>query len=236
MFEMRGARMRVNRNHLYAVVTGDVVASSKLAESRRRALHEAMTSSSRALRTAFAESMPVDVDIFRGDGWQMVLTAPALALRAALFYRASLRSRMQSHRFDIRMALAIGTINFIPSERVSQGDGEAFHLSGKAIESMRRGEGMSFRLPDRPEERALDVVVRLVDSLAAKWSDRQALAVTGALQGWTQERIAKTCWSKPISQQAVAQHLDRAAWNSVEVGLAFFEETVRSILGEKQAK
>lgn len=228
--------MRIARNKLYAVVTGDVVASSKLSGTPRRNLHEAMTVVSRSLRKAFKDSVPAEVDIFRGDSWQMLVTDPALALRAALFYRASLRSRMQSHQSDIRMALAIGTIDFIPGNRVSQGDGEAFQLSGKALESMSRSVSMSFRLPGRSEERVLDVVVQLVDSLAAKWSDKQALAVTGSLQGWKQGKIANTCWQKPISQQAVAQHLDRAAWSSVEIGLTFFEETVQSIVDEEQAK
>jgi hypothetical protein len=228
--------MRVNKNKLYAVVTGDVIASSRLSDVHRRDLHQAMTATSRALRKAFKSSVPAEVDVFRGDSWQMVLTTPASALRIALYYRAGLRSRMESHQIDMRMALAIGKIDFIPDNRVSQGDGEAFQLSGKALESMSKSVSMRFRLPGRAEERALDVVVQLVDSLAARWSDKQARAVTGALQGWKQDKIAKTCWQEPISQQAVAQHLDRAAWSSVEIGLTFFEETVQSILAKIQAE
>lgn len=228
--------MRIQKNKLYAVVTGDVIASSDLSSTRRRVLHEAMTATSKALRAAFKSVIPAEVDIFRGDSWQMVITQPALALRAALFYRAGLRSRMQSHDFDIRMGLAIGTIQFIPGNRISAGDGEAFQLSGKALESMSKSMSMSFSFPDRPGERALNVVVQLVDSLAARWSDKQALAVTGALQGWKQNKIAKTCWKNPISQQAVAQHLNRAAWNSVETALAFFEETVQAFLDREQPK
>lgn len=228
--------MRVERDQLYAVITGDVVASSKLPPSRRRELHHALVATSKALRREFETSIPADVDIFRGDGWQMVLSDPALALRVALYFRADLRSRMQSHQFDIRMAIAVGTVDFIPGDRVSQGDGKAFRLSGRALESMSRNVGMGFGLPERPEERILDVVVQLVDAIASRWSDKQALAVTGALLGWKQERIAKTRWQEPISQQAVAQHLDRASWGSIETGLVFFEETVQAILEERQAK
>ena len=227
--------MRVDQNKLYAVVTGDVVSSTRLTTVRRRALHEAMIASSKTLHAAFKGCVPTGVDIFRGDGWQMMLTCPRLALRAALFYRASLRSRMRSHRFDIRMALAVGRISFIPGNRISQGDGEAFRLSGKAVETMSKGVGMVVRFPDRPEEKTLNVVVQLVDSLAARWSDKQALALTGALRGWKQDKIARACWKPPISQQAVAQHLTRAAWSSVETGLTFFEETVQAVLDREQA-
>ncbi len=228
--------MKLRRKSLYAIATGDVISSSRLSAGRRRALHETMTATSRALRQAFRGAIPIEVDIFRGDSWQMLVSSPALALRAALFYRAGVRSRMGSHRVDMRIAIAIGTLDFIPGKRLSEGDGEAFQLSGKALDSMGKNASMAFRFQDRPEEKVLDVVVKLVDALAARWSDKQALAVTGALQGWKQDKIAKTCWSEPISQQAVAQHLSRAAWSSVETGLVYFEETVGRIVEREQVK
>lgn len=227
--------MQIARNSLYAVVTGDVIASSRLGAGRRQILHEAMISTSAALRGAFPSSGLSEVDVFGGDSWQMVLGAPELVLRTALFYRAGLRSLMRSRSFDVRMALAIGTIDFIPEGRVSQGDGEALRLSGRALRAMGKGRGMRLLFPGRPSERALDTVVRLVDALAARWSEKQALAVTGALRDFSQEKIARTCWPRPITQQAVQQHLDRAAWSSVEAALAFFEETVGETVRGEQA-
>jgi hypothetical protein len=218
--------MKIQEHKTYAVVTGDVVASSRLSRERRQALHEAMTATSGELREAWPKALLGELDIFRGDGWQMVVARPELALRCALFYRAGLRARMASHRFDVRLALALGTIDFIPGRRVSQGDGEAFRLSGKALEGMRRSEGMRLLFPGCAVEAALDTVVRLVDALAARWSDKQALAVTGALRGWPQDAIGRRCWPRPISQQAVQQHLDRAAWNGLDAGLAYFEAAV----------
>ena len=95
---------------------------------------------------------------------------------------------------------------------------------------------MRFSFPGPREEETLDVVVQLVDGLASRWSDRQALAVSGALRGWKQAKIASTCWKQPISQQAVAQHLDRAAWTSIELALGFFERTINGLLEREQAK
>ncbi len=218
--------MNIDQNRLYAVVTGDVVASSRLSAAQRKALHGAMTDTAADLREALPRAEASAVDIFGGDSWQMIVGVPALALRGALFYRAGLRSRMPAPDFDVRMALAIGAVDFVPGRRVSQGDGEALRLSGRALRAMGKGRGMRLLFPGRPSERALDTVVRLIDALAARWSEKQALAVTGALRGWPQETIARRCWPQPITQQAVQQHLDRAAWSSVEVALAFFEEAV----------
>jgi hypothetical protein len=76
----------------------------------------------------------------------------------------------------------------------------------------------------------LKTVIQLMDVLAANWSEKQAQAVMGALQGWTQEKIATTCWPKPITQQAVAQHLDRAGWHAFESGLLYFEDTLSNLI------
>ena len=61
-------------------------------------------------------------EFYRGDGWQMVVDEPAQSLRVALFYRAALRSRMESRQFDARMAIAIGTIDFVPVGSVLLGE------------------------------------------------------------------------------------------------------------------
>lgn len=229
--------MPTDATRLYAVVTGDVVRSTQLSPPSRRDLHEAMEATSEALQEVHHQDLLAPIDRFSGDRWQMVLESVPAVLRAALLFRAGLRARMQSHRVDTRMALAVGTIDFIPGDRVSQGDGEAFRQSGRLLESMRKGANMRFSFSGRSEERQLDIVVRLVDALAIRWSDRQSLAVSGALQGWTQARIAGGWWPRPISQQAVAQHLDRASWSAVEVGLEFFEETLEAIVGaRKQVK
>lgn len=218
--------MRIKKNHIYAVVTGDVVASRSLSTARRRVLHTAMREVSRGVKEAFETAIPVAPEIFRGDGWQMLLTEPSISLRAALYYRAALVSRMESHGFDVRAAIGIGRVQFVPEASISEGDGEAFQASGTALETMPRSATLRLSFPGDPREPALDVLVQLVDRLAARWSDRQARAVTGALQGWTQTRIAETCWKDPITQQAVAQHLDRASWGAIETALRYFETTV----------
>ena len=225
------SEMRVQHDKLYGVITGDVIESSKLAPASRKRLHRAMTTMSRRLENAFEPDIFGPVEIFGGDSWQAVLDRPELVLRAALFYRAGVRAAMESRTPDLRIAMAVGRIDFIPGQRVSEGDGPAFRLSGRALDAIGRGSGMRFRFPDLPQERSLDTVVRLVDALASRWSDKQALAMTGALQGWQQDKIAKTCWPRPISQQAVQQHLERAAWHSIAGALDFVEHTLARATG-----
>lgn len=219
--------MKTQPDKLYAIITGDIVASSLLSSNKRKMLHKVMVDSSKVLQDEFKDAVPMGVDIFRGDSWQIILSKPAKALRLALFYRAILRAKMESHRFNTRMAIALGHVDFIPGNRVSEGYGEAYQLSGKALESMPKASNMSFVLPGMELEKVLNVVIQLIDSISSRWSDRQALAVTGALRGWKQEKIAEKWWKKKVSQQAVAQHLSRAGWYPVEKGILFFEQCLR---------
>ncbi len=228
--------MQIERDKPYAVLTGDVVGSSRLSSSDRRAMQAAMLLTSRAISEELGDVVAAPPEIFRGDGWQILVEKPAAALRVALYFRADLRSRMESHQFDTRVAIAIGRVDFVPEAGILQGDGEAFRLSGGTLESMKKRGGMRLVAADRPAERGLDVVVQLIDALASKWSDKQARAITGALRGLKQAEIAESWSPKPISQQAVAQHLDRSSWASIEVGLAYFEGVVATLNDGEQAK
>ena len=222
--------MKINSDKIYSVITGDIVHSSRLPLVKRKKLHKIMVESSIELRQAFKNITPFDVDIFRGDSWQMIVAVPMYVLKVALFYRSILRAKMESHKFNTRMAIALGHIDFIPGSRVAEGHGEAYELSGKAFENLSKSTNMIFVFPNYKHEKCLNAIVQLIDAFSTNWSDKQALAITGALRGWKQEKIAKTCWKNEITQQAVAQHLDRAGWNAVEKGLIFFEDCLKNTI------
>lgn len=214
--------MKSLKEKQFAVVTGDVVRSSALTPAERRRLLKVMDAGSRHVRRILAACVPLDIDVFRGDSWQMLVTDPSQALRAALLFRAHLRWQMESHHFDTRLAIGVGTADLLPRRRVSEGSGEAFRLSGLALDRMKKRR-MCFSAPGCAGERALDVVVHLLDGIAVHWTDKQAHAVIGAMQGWTQEKIARAWGDPPITQQTAAQHLDGAGWYAVARGLAEFE-------------
>jgi len=221
---------KIDENRLYAVITGDIVASSRLAKDRRTHHFEYMEMGFEALREAFGKDTLMAADVASGDRWQMLLREPHKALRVALFYRAFLRARMESHNFHSRVAIGIGSVIYVPRSSLTKGDGEAFHLSGRALDRMRGhvpSDGtMRLEFPQLEKANELNVLLVLLEELASRWTDRQALAMTGALQGWTQERIAENWWSKKITQQAVAQHLARAGWYAIEEAIRYSEDVL----------
>ena len=220
--------MKVTTQKKYAVITGDIVDSSKLPKAQRAALPGLIAKASQETRKAFPDAVPLAADIFRGDGWQLLVSDPERCLRVGLFFRACLRSASERGRgLDTRVAIAVGQLDFV-RERVSQGDGEAYRLSGRALENMPRKQRLLLAISGAKDAQALTVIVRLIDVLAQRWTGRQALAVRAALRGLTQEKIAKA-WPGSITQQAVTKHLDAAEWPALEAALKYIEYNLQRL-------
>lgn len=215
--------MRVSKRKLYGVLTGDIVGFSKLPVGQRRRINDILKEGCRKISRVFKGSVPLDVDVFRGDSWQLLVSDAAISLRAALYLRAHLRASHEALKIDTRIAIGVGAIDFLPGDRVSKGDGPAYRISGSGLESMNKAGRMCFGFKGSDVEGAMDVIVRLTDVLAMNWSGRQARALTGALQGLTQEKIG-ALWTPPITQQSVNRHLQRAGWFAIEEAVAYFEK------------
>lgn len=213
--------MRTPENHRYAVITGDVVGYTALSEDRRAGLLDALRHAHGQVRRHYTERVSTTLDVFRGDSWQFVMSAPDESLRAALLFRATMISRT----LDTRLAIGIGTVDFLPSAGVPTGDGEAFRISGKALDGMARDERMVVRAQGAigsMDPATLDVLVALMDALVSTWTPGQAAAVAGALVGLSQKTIASEWEGGAIRQQAVAQHQNRARWNTIARALEHF--------------
>jgi hypothetical protein len=212
--------MKVELEKLYGVVTGDVVGSSKLKPLEREALFQVMREGAQELRSWLGKKvMPLDVDIYGGDTWQILLTDPGKVLPAGLFFRTFLRAR--SPLRDTRFVAAVGLIDFVPRNKVSEGDGEAFRLSGQTLAELKKRR-MAFAAHDLSAASRWDVVFELVDAVAMRWPEKRSIAVAGALRGWTQEVIGRT-WEPPIEQSTVNRHLRAAGWPAVERAILEFQ-------------
>lgn len=219
-------------DNLVGILTGDVVSSSDFEQDVRATLPHHLRTVGEHIRDNFEHAVPYSIDIFRGDSWQLVVAQPKWALRVALDVRCVLHSLDPDEPILTRIGIGIGDFDFIPADSVSEGDGTAFRLSGQALEELDRHRHLAIRIADAyasAECRALPVTATLIDAIANRWTAKQSLAVSGALRGLTQEQIGAAWPPHPISQQAVAQHLESAGWNAVSKGLAFFELVVEPL-------
>jgi hypothetical protein len=211
----------------YAVISGDFIGFSPLSAENRKTLYHLVVEGGARLNQIFGDAMSEPMDVFRGDGWQMLLAAPAAALRAGLYFRAFLRAHAPVRQADIRMAIGVGAVDYVPPGNVSAGDGDAFRRSGKMLESMGSpGSGtLRFAMDGSAPARAIDGMLVLTGAVAGRWTPNQARAIMGALAGLTQQQIAAD-WNKPISYQAVGMHLKRAEWAEIRLAVDVFENLV----------
>lgn len=219
-----------------AVITGDVVGSTAAGAPSRESLLDALKGLTGVLRDTFGPAaVPYPVDVYGGDTWQVLLTPPSSALRAALLIRALLHGHVQDdHDVPIatRMVVARGPVDTLSDGRLSESDGPAFRLSGRGLDAL-GDRRLAFANATRSHLDDWDVVFHLLDAIASEWTPRQARTVSGALRGWRQERIA-ALWTPPVSQPTVAGHLRAARWDAIEAAVTAFEARVRELEEEME--
>jgi len=209
----------------YAVLTGDIIGSSGLRPAQMKSVRSSLIDAVEAVkrwRRGLVKGRP---EFFRGDGWQLLLTDPAMAMRAAIFLRASL---LAGGVADSRIAIGLGEGERSLSERVSLATGEAFVLSGRALDEMTQYSSMAIEIPKSSGLLAdwLPVVGHLCDSLIRQWTRRQAEIVCVAIDPKEpdHEKIARSLRPR-VSKQAVGKGLQGANWHAIRETLHRFEET-----------
>lgn len=214
----------IDKERHYAILTGDIVGSSELSAAQRKKLLTALQDTSKELRSLYKDVIPFDADIFRGDSWQLLVTQPNLSLRIALLFRSTLKGKMEIRNFDSKIFIGIGSIDSLPGKRVSLGSGQAFVLSGRGLEKLKNYR-MGIDYPAFGKNDYLKLVIQLVDVFASNWTVKQSIAVSGALKGWPQQKIAESWGDDKLTQQAVHKHLLSAFWLPIEEVLEKIESS-----------
>lgn len=218
---------------LYAVISGDIVGSRRFME-KGTALADTIRESYAECAKAFREALvgpkgPRPVDIFAGDSWQVLVNSPGPALRVALCVRALIKSREDLPKADTRLAIGIGTVETVNDEDVSEGQGQAFGLSGEALDRLQDEKvRMAALVPQEWVDRSgmldiqdtLDTIATLVDRICQDWKPQQAAATARALMGLEQVRIGEEL---AVSQSAVSQALNSVRWPAVEQAVGWWE-------------
>lgn len=217
---------------IHAVLTGDLVNSSRLTSELSRQAMQELKSASTLFNTAFPGAVHGVMDTFRHDSWQLLLDKPEHAFRMALFLRCVLKMNSSaSIKYDTRVSIGIGKVDFVAENRISDSRGTAFTISGKGLDVMKNAllafDGV-FADPVAWHEISL-AVVPLLDCIVTDWTPVESGVVSAALLGKTQQETVDYLLSKQgdaPTRQAVSDSLSRAHWSTVSGVLAWAEEKV----------
>lgn len=216
----------MKENEDIAVLTGDLVKSSRLSDAKLLAARNALLAAVDEIKRWRKGLVRSKADFFRGDSWQMVLAEPGWSLRAALFLRSRLKS---GEGVDTRIGIGIGIAQTVSPARASLSSGEAFRLSGESLDQLTGKTRLAIALSDTvagESRRWLPVVLAFCDAIASQWKPRQSEIVSSALlpDHLTYEEIAAGL-TLPVSKQAVAKSLAGARWAAIKLALDEFERT-----------
>src|SRR4030042_4778575 len=208
-----------------AVLSGDLVKSKGLDDKRQAGMEGLLqaiegargyltTKNCRLLFSGF----------YRGDSFQCALSDPRFSLWAPVFLRTELiRLRGKWISADLRLGLGLGPVSEWDENNISASDGEAFRLSGKALDGVKSGKEKYRRLgilsPWPAQQQLLTAVAALIDALIQRWTSAQAPAVSLYMCEKGQDQISKELG---ISQPAVQTRLQRAGHFAVKETMDLF--------------
>lgn len=219
-----------------AVITGDIIHSTRMEEESRKLLSKAIARFLKELEQVFK----VRSEMFRGDSFQCLVPEVEDALLVALLIKTRIRSLNPSvlHRgkakgkplkskavsfttwvLDARLAIGIGEVPKTVKE-LATASSEAFFLSGNLLDEMkRRKQALDIDTNDKYLEE-LETEMLLLDNIIAKTTAMQCEVIHWKLCSLSEIDIANKLG---IGQSAVNQRSNAGSWNAIRMMVERFE-------------
>lgn len=208
-----------------SVLTGDLVGSTGFAEADVTRAFVSLERIARAMEDW--HGAPLHFTRQRGDGWQVVLARPRLALRTALAFRAALRA--EDDAFDARQSVAEGmgpdpaTLPGALNDQV----GPLFTASGQGVDAMKSAREVDARLTfhggDHPCARQIGAVFVLADHSSRGWTTAQAEAILPMFDPRTNPSYSRIAKQLGKSRQTVTKAVRAAGWPAIFLALTLIE-------------
>ena len=201
----------------FAVLTGDLLASSRLSPAQINAALLALRAGT-GLISSWQEGLVTGFSRRGGDGWQMALSTPRHDLRAALVLQAYLR--ILGKGFSTRIAIARGDGHLPENGDTNAASGPVFTASGRLLDSL---TGPHARMAHQAGG-ALSACTGLADHISQGWTPAQARALRLMLVPVPGTHAAAAD-QLGVSRQAVDQALTAAGYHALNEALHAYEQT-----------
>lgn len=205
---------------LQAVLTGDIVNSTKLSTAKMTKLTHLLSNVLQHCKFEF----------FRGDSFQAQVKKPQESLRIALLCRTAAISLVKDDKTvltDIRISIGVGNVH-TPVRTLRTARGEAFVLSGRKFDeiakvALRLGISSANTLANE----GLQVISDYLNAIFEKMTAKQAEVIFQLLQGEKQQVIAKKLKK---TKSTIHQRVIAGRWPEIEKLLIHFENTINQLL------
>ena len=204
---------------IQAVLTGDIVNSTRLGTNREKKLMK-------TLQQVFNNNK---FEFYRGDSFQLFLHDATTALQTALLCRTfaiSLSDEKTGDHFDVRISIAAGKSK-TPQKALSASRDEPFILSGRAFDEMIKQEKrLAIITSHSLANIGLEVICDYLNAVFSTLTRKQAEVIFELLQGKTQQMVADK-FKK--SKSTIHQHVSAGRWTEIEVLLKQYEKIINQL-------
>lgn len=202
-----------------AVLTSDIVNSTLLdAPAEKKLLAN--------LNTILS---PYRHEFYRGDSFQVYMKEPDKALETALKCRTmaiSLTKEESQVVSDVRTSIGLGTVEH-PVHSLATARGDAFLLSGRALDEMGKTEGrLVITTKDNKMNIALSVLADYINSIYRQMTAKQAEVIFELLNGETQQQVADKL---NRSKSTINQHVTAGRWEEIENIIKKYKQLVELV-------
>jgi len=204
---------------IHAVLTGDIVNSTLLEPSQEKKLLK-------LLQHILSDHKQ---EFFRGDSFQAYIKESSQALKIALQCRTAaigLQPDQSPAVSDVRISIGIGQVES-PVRTLATAKGEAFLLSGRALDAMDKTEGrLIIIIENKLTNYAFSVMSDYINSIYKQMTPKQAEVIFELLKGYSQQHVAEKL---NRSKSTISQHVTAGRWDEIENILKKYQEIVQLI-------
>ena len=166
---------------MQAVLTGDIVNSTKLSLVKEKALVKLLQ---QVLK-------PYKYEFYRGDSFQVLIKEAGNSLRIALLCRAAAIGITENNKADVKVSIGLGEVED-RIKTLGSAKGEAFIISGRAFDEL---EKMNSRLmistANTMTNLSLQIIADYINSIYSKMTSKQAKVIFELLKGGLQQDVVK---------------------------------------------
>lgn len=202
-----------------AIITADVILSSKKEATERLNLYQNITEGIQFIQNYFDFKFERN----RGDEFQMKISKINKACKIGFLIKLWVKSidyDTRKQKYDIRMSIGIGEEDF-EKETMAESDGEAYHLSGRGLEAIKKTK-QTFSIDSNDTNKEfLKIESRMLDVFIDKMTAMQSIVLFYKLLDLTENEIAEKL---RLSQSTVNQHSNAANWPVIAEYVNFFEK------------
>ena len=209
-----------------AIITGDIVDSTKMVAEERNSMLRMLQS----LPVLLLPLAKFDLEIFRGDSFQIRVRRSVDSLKVALAIRSHIRSfKFAEHnrQWDARLAIGIGTLEY-ENGSLATSDGEAYRASGRGLDSIGKNR-LTIETPWEEVNKELRVSTAFADDIITGWTQSQSRVMFQSLTtGLSHAEIGDILG---ISRQMVDKALRAGKEDLMNLYLDRFAELIKKHLG-----